>query len=433
MTVAATDGKACGSGRQEALSRLFSPRSLAIVGASDDPTKWGHWLSVGALRGARRRSVHLVNPHREYVLQQKTFARVSDIPDPVDLVVLAVPAARLLEAADDALRQGARALVAIATGFAESGAEGLRAERDLVENVRQHGAVLLGPNCLGLFDASAELYLTSNDLPPGPVALISQSGNLALELGALAEQEGIGIGRFVSVGNQADLDMADLLQPVADADGIRAVAVYGEDWRDGRRFLAEAERLAAQGIGVVLLTVGSGQAAVRAARSHTGALATDPLVMEAACRAAGIHLVRTPGEMVDRLQFLVCQRAPRGPRLAIVADGGGHGVLAAELAEQNGLSVPRLPDPTRTALAAIARGSTENPVDLAGAGESDVHNFVRILEHVGRDNGIDAVLLSGYFGGYHVYGPAMASAELAAASAMGAWARTTGKTLVVHS
>ena len=419
--------------RQAALACLFNPRSVAVVGASDDPVKWGHWLSVGALRGAGRRAVYLVNPNRALVLGQKTHARVVDLPVAPDLVVLAVPAARLVRAAEDALAGGARALIAIAAGLSETGPRGVQIEQDLVARVRAAGAVLLGPNCLGLSDVAAALHLTSNDLPAGPVGLISQSGNLALELGALSAEQGIGFDRFVSVGNQADLEIADLLAVVAEAPGVRALAVYGEDWRQGRRFLEEAARLVQAGIPIVLLTVGTGPAAVRAARSHTGALATAPAVMDAACRAAGIHLVRTPGEMVDRLQLLGLRAAPRGSRLAIVADGGGHGALAAEEAERSGMQVPPLSAPVQKALALIARGSTENPVDLAGAGESDVHNFVRILDELARDDGVDAVLVSGYFGGYHVYGPAMATAELEAAMAMAAWASHPGRTLVVHS
>ncbi len=419
--------------RRAALLGLFNPASVAVVGASDDTAKWGHWLGVGALRGAGRRAVYLVNPNRSVILGQKTYARVVDLPEAPDLVVLAVPAPRLVAAVDDALAGGARALIAIAAGLSETGAPGAKIEQDLVARVREKGAVLLGPNCLGLSDVSAGLHLTSNDLPPGPVGLISQSGNLALELGALAEEQGIGFDRFVSVGNQADLEIADLLGVVAEARGVRALAVYGEDWRQGRRFLDEAAKLVRAGTPVVLLTVGAGPAAARAALSHTGALATAPAVMQAACRAAGIHLVRTPGEMVDRLQFLAFRSPPRGPRLAIVADGGGHGALAAEEAEHEGLEVPPLSAPAREALARIARGSTENPVDLAGAGEGDVHNFVRILRELERDDGVDAVLLSGYFGGYHVYGPAMAAAELETAAAMARWADHPGRTLVVHS
>lgn len=419
--------------RRDTLRYLFSPQSVAVVGASDDPAKWGNWLSRGALRGAHRRSVYLVNPNRSMILGERAWTRVSDIPGGVELAVLAVPAPFILSAAKDALNAGAKALVAIAAGFSESGPSGSAVERELVDAVRKRGAVLLGPNCLGLFDASSDLYLTSNDLPAGPVALISQSGNLALELGALAGEVGLGFSRFASVGNQADVDMADLLLPMADAPDVRAVAVYGEDWRDGRRFLSRAVMLRERGIGVVLLTVGSGQAAVRAARSHTGALVTDTTVMEAGARAAGIHLVSTPGEMVDRLQLLAGGKIPRGHRLAIVADGGGHGVLAADQAERRGLQVPRLSDRAQTELGRIARGSTENPVDLAGAGEGDVQNFVRVAEILGQEDSVDAVLLSGYFGGYHLYGDQMAAAELKAAEGLGAWARASGRTLLVHS
>ncbi len=419
--------------RRAALAALFAPRAVAIVGASDDARKWGNWLARGALRGEHRRPVHLVNAVRSSVLGRICRPRVSAIPGGVDLAVLAVPARFLPEAVDDALAGGAKALVAISAGLGEVDAEGARLQSVLVDRVRAGGAVLLGPNCLGLYDAAGDLYLTSNDLPPGPVALLSQSGNLALELGELAREAGLGFTRFVSLGNQADLTAADLIGPLAETPHVRAVAVYGEDWRDGRRFLAAAADVVARGIPVVVLSVGEGAAARRAARSHTGALVSDPATVAAACRAVGAHMVRTAGEMVDLLQ-IVCQPVPvSGRRLAILADGGGHGALAADAAHRAGLLVPRLAAPTTEALADIVAGSTANPVDMAGAGEADVWNFVRATRTLSASDQIDAVLVSGYFGGYGAYGETLAQAELAAAETLGGVAHDSGKPLVVHS
>ena len=160
-----------------------------------------------------------------------------------------------------------------------------------VERVREAGAVLLGPNCLGLLDVAAELYLTSNHLPSGPIGLISQSGNLALELGEKAAQALLGFSRFASTGNQADVDVAELIVSFAASDSVEAVAVYCEDFRDGRRFLEAASACAAAGKPVVLLAVGTSQAAARAARSHTGAIVSGTRSIDAACNAAGVERV----------------------------------------------------------------------------------------------------------------------------------------------
>ena len=198
------------------LRALFAPRSVAVLGASADPFKWGYWLARGALKGAERRAVHLVNRGGGEILGQRAFRTLAEIPGPVELVVIAVPAAGFDEAVDQALAAGAKALVGISAGLGETGADGLARERAVVERVRAAGAVLLGPNCMGLLDAEAELDIGWNELPRGSIALVSQSGNVALELGLLLEGYGLGFSRFASLGNQADLEAAELVDALAE-------------------------------------------------------------------------------------------------------------------------------------------------------------------------------------------------------------------------
>jgi acetate---CoA ligase (ADP-forming) len=198
------------------LRPLFDPRSVAIVGASDDPAKWGNWLGRGALKGEHRRPVYLVNRNGGTVLGRAAYRSLADLPGAPELVVVAVPAAAFEQAVDDALAAGAQALIGITAGLGELGAEAGLRERALVERVRASGAVLLGPNCLGVYDAGSDLGLASNEFPPGTVGLVSQSGNLALELGILARQVGLGFSRFASIGNQADVDIAELVAAFAD-------------------------------------------------------------------------------------------------------------------------------------------------------------------------------------------------------------------------
>ena len=183
---------------------LFAPRSVAVLGASDDVRKWGNWLARGALRGAHRRPAYLVNRRAGTVLGQAAFPSLAELPGPADLVVIAVPANGLDAAVDDALAAGARAIVAITAGSHES-PDAAAAQASLAARVRAAGAVLLGPNCLGVMDAGEQLELATADLPAGAIGLISQSGNLALELALLAERDGLGFSRFASLGNQADL------------------------------------------------------------------------------------------------------------------------------------------------------------------------------------------------------------------------------------
>ena len=324
------------------LEPLFAPRSVAIVGASDDPAKWGNWLGRGALRGEHRRPVYMVNRNGGTILDRPAYASLHDLPDAPELVVIAVPAAAFEQTVDDALAVGARALVGITAGLGELGPEAQARERALVERVRAAGAMLLGPNCLGVFDATSDLGLASNEFPPGSIGLISQSGNLALELGILARAADMGFSRFASVGNQADLDLAELVASFAAHEGTELIAVYAEDFSDGRAFVDAA---AAASTPVILLTVGRSDASIRAAVSHTGALVSDVSVVEAACRSAGTHLVSTPGEMIDLAQALLRARPLAGPRVAVVGDGGGHGAIACDVAGvySDGLIVQRLP------------------------------------------------------------------------------------------
>jgi acyl-CoA synthetase (NDP forming) len=421
--------------RDPALRALFDPASIAIVGASNDPSKYGNWISVQALSASGDRAVHLVNRRGEPVLGRATHPSLADVPGPVDLVVIAVPAAAFEAAVDDALAAGARAIVGITAGFAELGAAGAEREAALVSRVREAGAVLLGPNCLGVLDSSTDLRLTSNAMPAGPIALVSQSGNLALELSAFLGARDLGLSRFASLGNQADLTAADLIDACAEHPATEMIAVYCEDFRDGRRFAESAARAVASGRPVALLTVGSSEAAVRGARSHTGALTSDAAVVRAACEAAGVDLVATPRELADLLAALRAGRRPRGPRVAVVADGGGHASLASDVSEARGLEVRSFPAPTEAALRALLPPSaaTSNPIDLAGAGERDIASFAQVLEVVLDAPSIDAALLTGYFGGYGGYGDALGAAEIATAERMAAIAAERGKPLLVHT
>ena len=200
------------------LRPLFEPRSVAIVGGSNDPAKWGQWFARGVLRGEHRRAVYLVNRSGEPVLGRQTYRSLADLPDEPELVV-AVPASVFEETVDAAIEAGARAIVAIAAGLGEIGEEGQRRERAVVERVRAGGAVLVRPNCMGVFDAGAELDLATNDFPAGSIGLVSQSGNLALEVSLLAADVSLGVSRFVSLGNQADVEAAELVVALAEHDG----------------------------------------------------------------------------------------------------------------------------------------------------------------------------------------------------------------------
>jgi acyl-CoA synthetase (NDP forming) len=402
------------------LGPLFAPRSLAIVGASDDPAKWGNWIAINALKGAHRRDVFLVNRRGGTVAGHPVYPSLRDLPAPPELVVLSVPASSIEGAIDDALAVGSRILVAITAGFGELGEAGREREARIVARVRAAGARLLGPNCMGVSDAGAELFVASSASETGPIGLISQSGNLGIELGLLLGREGLGFSRFASLGNQADIEAEEVLEALVDHPETRAILLYLEEIRDGRRLVAAARRAHQAGKPVVLIAAGASDAAARAARSHTGALATPAAVIAAACRAGGIVEAPSPTTAVAAIKVLLPSARPAGSRLGIIADGGGHGVLAADLAAAAGLQVPRLGPETAAALAADlpSTASTANPVDMAGGGEQDFSSYGRVVETLLASGEVDAVLLTGFFGGYSVKSDELGQRELAAARHM---------------
>lgn len=303
------------------LRTLFDPRSVAIVGASDDPEKYGQWLAVRALRSSR--PVTLINRSRTTVLGRAAFPSLTAAGHDVDLAVIAVPSGGFEAAVDDALEAGVKVIVGITAGLGESGPEGQRRQRALTQRVRAAGAALLGPNCLGVLDHTSRLDLTVNNFPIGRVALLSQSGNVAIDVAARLAEMGLGVSRFASVGNQADVDVADLIDSCCSHEGTSAVAIYAEGFLDGRRFAKAALDASEAGKPVVLLTVGRGIGSARSAASHTGSLVSSEVVVRAACEAVGAELVTSPAEMAALLQGIVRTRPPAGRRVAVFGEAAG--------------------------------------------------------------------------------------------------------------
>ncbi|GAA2358020.1 acetate--CoA ligase family protein [Saccharopolyspora halophila] len=418
--------------RTQALAALFSPRSIAIVGASADREKYGNWLAERAVAGPR--PAFLINARNSEVNGQPTFQRLGHVNDDVDLAVLAVPAAAFESAVDDALAAGVRAIVGITSGLGESGVDGRHLQESIAERVRAAGAVMLGPNCLGVLDTTTGLDATVNSFVPGPVALLSQSGNVAIDVGQQLAQHGLGISRFASLGNQADLDAADLIDACVEHEQTEAIAVYTEGVKDGRRFTESLARAESAGKPVVLLAAGRSQASARGAASHTGSMVSSQTVIQAACNAAGAELVASPYELANLMQALVTTNLPTGGRVAVFADGGGHAALASDALDQAGLSVDPFSDETHHRIGALLpnSGGTVNPIDTAGAGEKDPTVFVRVVEALGQANDVDATLLTGYLGGYGEYSVELAANEVEAARDLAAAVHRDQRCLVAQ-
>lgn len=400
---------------------------MAVVGASDDASKWGHWLSRGALQGEKRRPVFLVNERAETVHGRPCAKSLNDLADVPDLVVLCVPASRAAEVVRAGLALGVRGFLGITAGIAD--------EPALVREIVAHGARIVGPNSLGICDPSHDLHLAWGTFVPGSLAIISQSGQLGTEIADLAARCGMGVSRFVSVGNQRDVRAVDLLEDLLDHEATRVVALYLESFADGSQLLKTLRRLRAAGKHTIILATGATDGSSRLARSHTGSLTSSLQLVDAACRAVGARRVATPTELVDLARYLEVAPLPRGRRAAVVSDSGGQGGIAADLGASRGLSIPAFSAGMQQQLAdrlpPIA--SAANPVDLAGGGEQDLTTYADVTGRLMRSQEADIVVLSGYFGYYGENSGHQQHEELRVAGLLGDHVATTGMPLIVHS
>ncbi len=375
------------------LEPFFRPRSVAVVGASKRRGSIGGELFRNILSADFAGSVYPVNRSGDSVAGVHGYGAVGEIAEDVDLAVICVPGENVLGAAEDALAAGVRALVVISAGFAETGAEGTERQERLLALAREHGARLLGPNCLGIASSAVRLNATfaPRSFPPGKIGFSSQSGALGLALLERAEANGLGVTSFVSVGNKADVSSNDLLEWWEDDDDTEMVVLYLESFGNPRAFSRIARRLARRKP-ILALKGGSTGAGSRAAGSHTAALAGSDVAVDALFRQAGVIRARTLDELIDVAALLSAQPVPRGRRVALVTNAGGLGILAADACESAGLELPSPSDATRAALAEVmpAEGSSANPIDLLGGATAE--SFAAALPPVLADPAFDAVI-----------------------------------------
>ena len=413
--------------RASSLDPFRNPASVAVVGASDDHAKWGYWLANGALRGAGRRQVFLVNGAAATVQGEPAYASISALPATPELLVLCIPPRFVHEVVREALGRGVKAFLGITAGVPD--------EEALGAMISAAGARIIGPNSLGLFDGTSELQLAWGNFTPGPLAIVSQSGQLGSEIANLGARAGMGVSRFISVGNQLDVAAPELLEDLATHDATKIIALYLESFDGGARLVETMRNLAAAGKTTLVLTTGASDGSQRLAQSHTGSLTSALDTVDAACRAAGAIRVATPTELVNTARYLGATAKPRGRRTAIVSDSGGQGGIAADTAALNGLDAPVFSPGLQARLAAIlpAGAATSNPVDLAGAGEANLHVYADLVEILLDSGEVDSVVLSGYLGCYGEDTPSIEAAELEVIDRMGAMVEHAGRPLVVHS
>lgn len=377
--------------------RVLAPASVAVVGASRSRGTVGgevlHHLRDGGYAGR----LYAVNHSAAEVQGLRAHPRVGDLPEPVDLAVVAVPAPAVPDIARECGVLGVRSLVVLSAGFSETGAEGSRAQAELVDVCRSTGMRLVGPNCLGVLNTSREVRLNAtfaSDMPPaGNVGMLSQSGGLGIALLERAGELGIGLSSFVSVGNKADISGNDLLRYWEDDPSTDVVLLYLESFGNPRAFARVARRLS-RAKPIVAVKSGRGTAGARAAGSHTGALvAGSDTAVDALFRQAGVIRAETMSELFDVTALLSGQPLPAGARVAILTNAGGPGILCADACEQHGLEVVELPAAVQERLRAVAvpDASVVNPVDLLAA--ATVREFEAALEELVAGDAVDAVIV----------------------------------------
>jgi acetyl coenzyme A synthetase (ADP forming)-like protein len=375
------------------VAEALNPRSIAVIGASRNPEKIGY-VVLKQLFSKFRGKLYPINPSADEILGLRCYKSIMEVPDVVDLAVIAVPADHVIEVIKECGAKGVKAAVVLSSGFAEIGNREL--EERLVEEARKGGVRIIGPNCMGIFDPGRGidmLFVKEELLPrckPGSIALLSQSGSVGTNMLSMLRRMNLGISTFVSYGNKADVDEADLLDVLADDERTRVITIYLEGVRDGRRLMNAIRRTRKP---VVVLKVGRSEAGERAVASHTGSLAGSSRLYIAALRQAGAVIVDSMEELIDASKALSMQPPVMGKRVFIVTNGGGYGIMAVDELERRGMAVPKTPDEIKAILKKEFPPyySLENPIDLTANSTPDQYRMV--LNILCNSDVCDAILV----------------------------------------
>lgn len=380
------------------ISAIMNPKSIAVIGATDRPGSVGHSVFSNILSGGYKGVLYPVNPARHSVLSVRAYPKLADVPDPVDMAVVIVPAKMVAAMVEEAAAKGVQGLVIITAGFKETGGEGIERERQLVEIAGKHGIRMIGPNCLGVMNTNPEVSMNASfatRMPRrGDIAFISQSGALCTAVLDFAEARQIGFSKFISFGNKADVNEIDLLRYLKDDPETKVIAMYLEDITNGRQFIETAREIT-WNAKKPMLAIKSGRSTegAKAAASHTGSLAGSDMAYDAIFGQSGIIRVETMDELFDSAFAFANQPPPRGKRIAIVTNAGGPGILATDAAIRQGLELARFSQETEAKLRECLppTANIHNPVDVIGDAKHD--RYEAGIRFVLEDEGVDGAIV----------------------------------------
>jgi acetyltransferase len=419
------------------LERILNAESVAIIGASKNETKRGYQAIRTLLEEKYEGRIYPVNPKEKSILGFKCYSRLTDIAEPIDVALVATPAKTLPSVLEDCGKKGVTGAVVLAGGFGEIGSQGRQLEDDMVAVAQKYHIRLIGPNTSGMLNLKDNLNLVGlKDAPRGDIALLTQSGNMALTLITEAKiKSRKGFSYYVGVGNEADIKFHEYLEFFRQDPGTKAILMYVEGMRDGREFLQQAQKTTPEKP-IILLKSGRSATGKRSAGSHTGALAGISEVAKGAFRRAGIVVIENSDELFPAAETLSSLPPIKNNKVAILADGGGHATIAADLLTDLGVEIPQLSEKTRTRLQKIlpAAASVPNPVDVAGGTDADPSVFADCAEIILKDPNIGGLLIVGLFGGYGIrFAESLALMEEDAAHRMGKLVKKRNKPVVLHS
>jgi len=419
------------------LQRILDAQSVVIVGASRDVTKRGYQAVKTLLSDNFEGRIHLVNPRGGSVLGLSCYKNVLEIDDALDLSLITTPARFIPSIIEDCSKKGVAGAVIIAAGYGETGPEGQALEQDLMEKARECNVRIVGPNTNGIINFNKNMNLVGvQDVPRGDFALVTQSGNMALALMNEARVHGLsGFSYYVGVGNQIDVGLHEYLAYFGDDADTKAVVMYLEGVKDGRKFIQEAYRVTAKKP-IIILKGGRSETGQKSARSHTGALAGQSEVSLSAFKNAGVTCLDNPDELFPVAETLANLPPIRNNRIAILADGGGHATIASDLLTDYGVDLIELGEATQAELKSVLpyTASLVNPVDVAGGTDSSPAVLAECARIILADEQVGGLLIVGMFGGYGIrFAQKLKFEEEATAHQFARIAAETGKPLILHS
>ena len=381
---------------KEALNKILHPSSIAVIGASKDPFKWGNMLLSAIVTGGYGGRLYPINPKEKEILGLKVYPKVTEAPEDIDLAIIVVPARVVPTVMRDCVEKAVNGAVIITSGFGETGEEGGRLQEEIVEIARKGGIRFIGPNCMGI--CSSRARLSALMIPflheKGEVAFISQSGGYGMQLYLRASAVGVGISMFISSGNEADLTAVDYLRYFAEDEGIRVIAMYIEGLKRGREFF-EVAKEATRRKPIVVIKVGTTELGSRTASSHTGALSGSDRIYDAMFRQAGIIRAKDATQMFDIIKGFLYAPLPKDKRIGVISNSGGICVETADALVDNGLVVPALSEERQKKILEVIPpfGNPRNPVDLTAS--LNMNSFLRVPDIVLSDPDIDGVITIG--------------------------------------